>query len=261
MKLSKLKYNKLDILVLLLLPLLGVLATILLRFTYLNSILFFLGFPVLYLAFKVPKTTLQKTGIFALIFSLPLSVIVDYIITADKGWFVPNSIFRFLNIVPIEDLVFGFLSVWSITIIYEYFLDQSDKKIYESKIKYLMLLILGLLLIFSLLYLIFPSLLYIPYAFLIICTLSLLTPLLTILFYYPKLTKKYTLVAGYFFLVSLCWELSALYINQWQYLGNHYIGWLQIFHFTLPLEEFIFFWIVYAAAILAWYEFFDDDCK
>lgn len=145
--------------------------------------------------------------------------------------------------------------------VYEYFLDGKNKRICEKKIKYLVALIVGVVFAFLVFYLIFPTFLLIPYAFFIVCSLSLLAPLIAILYYHPWLAKKYLIIFGYFFFVSVCWELSALYIDQWQYLGNHYVGWLQIFDFKLPLEEFIFFWVVYAVAILSWYEFFDDDCK
>jgi len=255
------KHQRLDAIILLLIPILGACATLFWSLRYLNSILIFLGFPILYLAFKVPRKTLWKSGLYALIFSLPLSVIVDYMVTIDEGWFVPDSIVRFFDVVPIEDLIFGFLSVWAIVIIYEYFVDKNDKRICEPKMKYLVWLVGIAFLLFVLMYVFFPVILVVPYAFLIICSIFLLLPLILMLTHYPRLAKKYMIVAGYFFFVSLCWELSALYTNQWFYFGKHYVGWLQIFHLRMPIEEFIFFWIIYAAAILSWYEFFDDDCK
>lgn len=93
----KVRGSNIDLFIILSIPILGVFTTILLQLIYLESILFFLGIPILYLAFKVPRITLRKTGIFSLIFSLPLSIVVDYIITIDQGWFVLNSAFRLLG--------------------------------------------------------------------------------------------------------------------------------------------------------------------
>lgn len=97
MNFLEIRGSNIDLFIILSIPILGVFTTTLLQFTYLESILFFLGIPILYLAFKVPRTTLRKTGLFSLIFSLPLSIVVDYIITIDQGWFVPNSALRLLG--------------------------------------------------------------------------------------------------------------------------------------------------------------------
>jgi len=253
--------KKIDFAVLFLIPVCGAAATVLLHLSYLNSILLFLGLPILYLSFRASRVALIKSALFAFIFALPLSIVLDYIIVADGGWFVPASILRILGIVPFEDILFGFLSAWAITLIYEFFLEHPEKRIFRSKMKELATVVAAALSFFILILIVSPSLLQISYAFLILCFLFLLLPLLFMLWRYPQLDKKYLMVGGYFFFMSLCWELSALYVGQWEYLGFHYIGWLGIFGFKLPVEEFVFLWVAYAPAVLAWYEFFDDDRK
>jgi len=247
-----------DYIILAIIPFAGSLLTVLAHFSYLESVFFFLGLPVLYLSVRASKICIVKTAIFAAIFSLPLSLIIDHIITADAGWYVPVSAFR-IGIVPIEDLLFGFLSVWSFTLIYEYFIDRNESTLFWPEMRVLIKLVATALILFGILYILRPTLLDVPYAFLTLCAFFLLAPLIAISLRFPRLVKKYIPVGVYFFFVSLCWELAALYVGQWVYPGLHYVGWVQLFDFRLPIEEFVFFWFVYAPAILAWYEFFDDD--
>lgn len=254
-----LKKKKRDIFVLLLLPFFTILLSLAINATYLESIILFLGVPSLFLSFRAPYL-IKKVLIFSIVFSLPLGFLVDYLVTVDGGWFVPFSYFsRVFGVVPVEDIIFGFLSSYLAVIFYEYFFDKGVNHLFENRLKKLLTLSVFLLVGFLFIYFVFPGLLVIPYAFMFICSIFLLTPVLAIIFIRPSLIGKYTYCLLYFLLISICFEPTALYLNQWYYLGAHYLGWLTISNFSFPLEEIVFFWFVYNPAILSWYEFFDDD--
>ncbi len=117
--------KRIDIFLLIFFPIISVSLSLFLKTNFLTSTLLFFGLPSLWLSIRTPKQ-IKKTFLFALIFSIPLGIFIDYIATVDDSWFVPLTIFpfRLFNIVPIEDLLWGFFLVYSIVIFYEHFLDK-----------------------------------------------------------------------------------------------------------------------------------------
>jgi hypothetical protein len=106
-----------------------------------------------------------------------------------------------------------------------------------------------------------PSLLVIPYAYFWLGVVFAVVPSLTILSVFPRLLSKFVRTAAYFFLLALLFELTALHLHQWTFLGTQFIGWMEIFGFRFPFEEFFYWFVMGAISLLSYYEFFDDDQK
>lgn len=81
------------------------------------------------------------------------------------------------------------------------------------------------------------------------------------LYFHPKLLQKFFLEGLYFFFALLLFEFAALYNGQWIFSSTHYVGFVELFGFRFPLEEFVFWMIFCVPTLLAIYEFFDDDRK
>ena len=62
------------------------------------------------------------------------------------------------------------------------------------------------------------------------------------------------------FLLFLVYELTALKLGQWVFLGE-YIGGVEIFNSQFPFEEFFFWIMISSATCLSYYEIFVDDEK
>lgn len=260
---TKIKPHKIDVFLIILFPVLATLLTLIFHTNFLISTLLFFGIPSLYLSFRKPGIV-SKSLIFAAIFSVPFSLVVDYLAVVDKSWFVPNTIFgsRFLGVIPIEDFVWGFLWVFFATLFYEYFLDRgSGKDRINKNIKYLIIFLLSLLIIFFLFLFISPDLLNIKYFYLKVGIVLVLVPVITVLSFFPKLAGKYLKIGVYFFGLSLLFELVGLRTNQWTFPGSHFIGYIELFGLKFPFEEFLFWLVLGVAAVLSYYEFFVDDKK
>ena len=169
--------------------------------------------------------------------------------------------FSFFRDIPIEDLIWGFLLVYSVIIFYEHFLDKGKHNLVDKRLKYFILPIITLLLIFFLLYFFNPNLLRLNYAYLWMGIILIFIPSITFLSFFPKLLSKYVKTGSYFFVLAFIFELTALQLNQWTFPGTHFIGWVQIAGHAFPFEEFFFWFVLVAIAILSYYEFFDDDRK
>lgn len=254
--------KKVDIFLLILFPIVSVIISLTFHVHFLTSILLFFGLPSLWLSLRTPSQV-TKTFVFSLILSTPLGIIIDYLAAMDKSWFVPTTDFpfRLFGVIPIEDLIWAFFLIYSIVIFYEHFLDKGKHELIDKKMKYLVWLIVMVVLVFFVIMLTQPELLAIPYAYFWGGIVLLILPTITFLSFFPRLISKYVKTASYFFLLSIVYELTGLQLNQWTFPGTHFIGWVQLFGYKFPFEEFFFWFVMGATSILAYYEFFDDDRK
>ncbi len=106
--LNKTARKKGDIIILIMFPIVSVIVSLLIKANFLTSTLLFFGLPAIWLSYRT-KEMINKTALFSLIFSIPFTIVIDYIAVLDKAWYVPNSIIRLFGIIPIEDFVWGFL--------------------------------------------------------------------------------------------------------------------------------------------------------
>jgi hypothetical protein len=227
---------------------------------YLFGAILYSGFPAIYITLK-RKIIFKKTFLFSSLVTFPLVLVFDHIATINQTWYENATLgIRILNSFPIDTFIWTFLYVYFIVAFYEYFFDKDRiKKSFSKSIKYLIYMLIGIVLIFGIIYATNKSLFIIPYFYaFFVLTLFILPPLL-IIWRHPKLMKKIIYQGLYFLLLSIIYELVALYANHWSFPGK-YIGFVEIFSFRFPFEEFL--WLVFCVpSILAIYEYFADDKK
>lgn len=254
--------KKRDMIFMIFFPILAVALSLLLKTNFLLSTIFFFGFPAVYLSYKKRKA-IKKSLIFAFLFSIPFTIIINLFAVNDQSWYVPITVFklRILNLVPIEDLIWGFLLVYFVIIFYEYFLDKKVQKEKQNKKFVYFFGILNLLLALCLLiFALIPSL-RLPYFYLWGGICLLLVPTILFLTSFPNFISRFVKVGIYFFGVFLLLEITGLQRNQWVFPGKNFIGWVTLFGHSFPFEEFLFFISLAAVAVLSYYEFFSDDQK
>jgi len=255
------KDKKLDILILIFIPIFAALTSIAVEASYLLSTLLFFGLPGLYLSFRNHKTII-KSALFSIILGFPFAIIVDSLAVINKAW-ITHSIFefRFLGLIPIEDFIFGTLFVYATVMFYEYILDKGKDNIMDKRLRLLIIPLTIIFLVFLLFILRSPSLLYIPYAYFWIGLLAGLLPLAAFLSFFPELFGKFIKAASYFFFLTLIFEVTALKLNQWDFPGEQFVFWVGIGGINFPFEELFFWTILASVSVLTYYEFFADDRK
>src|SRR5690242_14110983 len=113
---------KLDIILLVLFPIFSAILSLIINANYLTSILLFFGLPSLWLSYRTPHV-IKRTAIYSAIYAIPFGIVIDYIVSIDGGWYVPNSLFpMILKVIPAEDLIFGVLLVYAIIMFFEHFM-------------------------------------------------------------------------------------------------------------------------------------------
>lgn len=258
------KKTKYDLMILLLWPILAAVLSFMFKLNNLSSIIVFLGIPGLYLTIRAKSHALKS-----LYFALPISVIgiliIDYIAQKSGSWeMFPSSTlpFKFFDIVTFEVILWSFLSIYFIVIFYEYFIHHEIvKRYWNPKMKYFMIFVVLVMLVFSFFFMVNPNYLTVPYFYLIWGIILLLIPFLLQLCAYPKITQKMFLVAAYFFYFNFIYEITALKLGWWTFPGQEFIGYVQIFNVAFPLEELFFWFILFALSILSFYEYFDENEK
>lgn len=252
------RYKQLRILYIL--PLVAVIFSLVTHANYLGTILFFWGVPSLLLTIWASQKAL-KTTLLALSATVFL-VNLDIIFYVSRQWYVESTIFshRLLGIVAWEDILYFFLFVYFPVIFWEHFYErQTFERLWTRR----MTRLTGVCVLFFLAILVAwvwaPILLQIPYFYLIATILLVIIPLVLEVRANPRFGLKFIRVSLYFGYVAILYELTGLYLGLWNYPSHQFVGWIEIVGLRFPIEE-LFAWILFgAAAILSWYEYFDDD--
>jgi len=261
-KKTRTKIRTVDYILLLLFPFVAAMVSFVIEANFLVSTFLFFGLPAIWLSYR-NKRAIKKTLIFSALFTIPMSILIDYVAVLDKSWYVPTTVFpfRFLDIIPIEDFIWGFLLAYTIVMFYETFFDKTGKELIGKRMKYFIWIFGIALFIFFAILFINPALIHVPHAYLWIGIIFGILPTIFFLSFYPKNFAKVVKTGAYFFLLSLLLEITGLHFDQWIFPGTNFIGWVELFSKRFPFEEFFFFIILSAVAIVSYYEFFDDDRK
>jgi len=244
-------------------PIFATIISLIFKTNFLTSTLLYFGVPAVYLSLR-NKHIVNKSITFSLIFGVFASFVVDTYGILNQSWFVQKSIFPFrIGLVPIEDIIWGTLLTYNIILFYEHLLDKGKHNLKDTKFKYLIILALIVLIIFTLLYLLQSKILITKYAYLKLGFVTMFLPTISFLAIFPRLLSKFIKAGVYFFLQGLMFELTGITLNHWGFKDgpNRFINWINFGNIKFPLEEFIFWMVLFSTCVLSYYEFFDDDRK
>ncbi|KKR09755.1 MAG: hypothetical protein UT37_C0011G0012 [Parcubacteria group bacterium GW2011_GWA2_39_18] len=237
-------------------PIVASLISFLVRADVMVSMLLFLGAPAAYLSIRKPSC-IKMAAIFSAIASVPLAIIIDYVMELTGGWFLPYSIFgnfRLFGYVSIEQLIWLFLYFYLVAMFYENFLDEHcTHQLFGPAVKYFAGILFAPFGLFLVVLFTKPELLNIHYFYLKIGFVLVLPMIILILFKFPNFYAKFFWAGIYFFFLSLIYEITALLLGQWTFPAKHQlIGYVNLGIVEFPLEEFVF-WITLGAVGVAFY--------
>lgn len=229
---------------------------------FLSSIVLYFVIPAVPLSIR-HKRYIKHLAIFSLLFTIPLVIIIDYVMHATNGWYNSTILpFRLFGYVPIEDFFWAFSWVYFILIYYKTFYDVRLKE--SARVKYrFAVLVKGLstiLITFFAVYIFNKSLLHVDFFYFKLGIALAIIPITFVMGKYKRLFSK-TLHAGIFFsIISFAYEIIALKNGYWVFPNaEQHIGMVYISSIAFPLEEFVFWILLGSIAILSFYEFFYDD--
>lgn len=254
--------KKIDIIFLILSPIFATIISLVFKTTFLTSTLLYFGIPAVYLSLRNAHA-IKKSLTFSLFGGIIATLIIDYLAMINNSWFVPNTVFpiRLFSLVPIEDLIWGILLVYNIIMFYEHLLDKGKHDLKDTNLKYFISILIFFSIVFFLIYFIRRELFNISYFYIKAGIIIVLFPIISFLSFFPRLLSKFVKTGAYFFAQAIMFELTGLKLNHWGFKGNNFIGWIEILKLRFPLEEFVFWMVLFSTCVLSYYEFFDDDRK
>lgn len=261
--LLNLKNNKkFDFLLLIFLPIFAAVISLAIKANYLASIFLFFGLPAIWLSFR-NRAVAPKVFLFSAILFIPIATIIDYIALVNGSWLLLSSFlpFRLFGVIPIEDYIWGFLLVYLIVMYYEHFIDKGRNELLGARMKYFSAILFFALVLFFVTLAKDPTFLHMKYAYFWIGIFIIVLPCTLLFCRFPKLIFKYAKVSGYFFMLNVLHEATSMELGQWIFPGNNFVGWVDLWKYRIPAEEFIFFLVLVSFGTLTYYEFFDDDRK
>jgi hypothetical protein len=254
--------KKIDIIFLILSPIFASVTSLYFKTNFLTSTFLFFGIPAIYLSLRNQRAV-KKSTIFSILAIMIIGPFLDYIALKSNAWYVPSTVFpmRFFGIVPIEDMIWGMFLVYNIVMMYEHFLDKGKHNLKDTNLKYFIFIMIFIAIIFFLFYYFNPNLLVVPFFYLKFGLGFVVLPAVSFLTFFPRLLSKFVKISIYIFIQGIMFELTGLSLNHWGFGGGEYIGWISLGNIRFPLEELVFYIILFATCVLSYYEFFDDDRK
>jgi len=251
------KKRQVDLVLILVWPIIASFLSFLFKVNFLGATIFFLILPSIYLSLRDRKCV-ARAAIFSLV-SMPFAFALEYLAVKNGAWYFPKSIFsmRIFDTIILEVLLWHFVWIYLVIIYYEYFLDKdAHTQLGSPRLKYPLFSFMAvfILILFSAIYTLPVR---IPYFYLILGIVMVAIPIIVVLFEFPKLLAKFTKVTLYFSYLYLTMDVTEIALGHWYYPGQ-FIGWFELFGQRLPAEELIFWIILGAAAILSWYQYFDE---
>lgn len=254
-----------DKIILLLLPVVAMFVSFGLINSYPLSTILFYGMPGIYVSLRFGKVWQEKKDLlFVTLVSTPFVIIIDYIGVKSGIWYTPHSYFatRFLGVIPWEDFFWMLTATYTILIIYETLLDKGKRELIDRRMLYFILSLLLVLGSFFLLiatqgseFFIFDS----EYTYFILGSIFFLFPAIVFIYEFPKFLKRLLPLSAYFLYLTILFEITATYLEQWIFTGKYLFPPLQIFANTpIAYEELLFVGFIGPMALIAFYEFFDN---
>ena len=147
-----------------------------------------------------------------------------------------------------------------ILIFYEHFFDEKITKKISPHIWIAIIPSIIMIIFLVSRYLLTPSYLQLPYAYMILGVLAIIIPVIHCI-KRPDLFRKYSMIAVSMFFLFFIFEIVGVAFGYWYFPGSQYIGTVTVFRSTFPIEEIIFWMFFYPATIVSYYETFIDDMK
>lgn len=266
MKNRKDKPNKQTSLILLVLwPVLASYVSFSMNANFFVSTILFLAIPSVYLSFQ-KRDKIKKLLLFAVLFGIPISVVLDYIMETTLGWYVPHSIFgdyRLFDLITVDLVLWGIFEAYLILIFYEVFLEKGCKtKLYYPRFKYLLFFLYLGFTIFILFFLFNPDILIIDHFYFKMGIVLAVLPPILLLFKFPRFWNKLLNIGVYFLFFNFIYEFTAVRLGQWSFPAEHQlVGIVDFAGARFAFEELLFWMMFTAASVVSFYEFFDDDEK
>lgn len=214
------------------------------------------GPAVWYMATRRPLPW-RRIGLGSLLFGGFLGIFFETIQELSHGYHVTGTLLPHLySTVPSDSIVAHVSMTASILIFYEQWFGHSHSPYgISERARYAALLTVTMAASAVILANIRPSALAISYPYALLGSIAVL-PVFVLALRKPQFIRQLPALEIVFFALFALFELLALRAAWWVYPGGAYMSWLTVGGYQFPLEELLFWMLLYAAVIAAYYQVF-----
>lgn len=251
------RYSRADVFFLIAVPALAILITWLVPINLLAATLLLFCPPAVYISLR-RRDIVARSLVYSLAIAV-ISIFTDYLAERDQSWVSTTMFdFRVAQVVPIEALVWLFGFTYLIVVYYQYFFDHASHKVIGKRLPYVFLgagLVLAWVGLTAFVDLHFT----IDYYYIKFGLAFILIPLIVFCFVFPKYIRPFLMISPYFFAIGLANLIVSLEKGHWAYPGEHFVGWVEIGAYRFPIEELVFWIILYSPFLISQFELFNND--
>ena len=210
--------------------------------------------PLSYLAWRA-RQPWRRITVGVVTFGLVYGLFWELVQESAHSYSVTAHVFpRLLGLVPPDSLIAHMLMTLLTLTFYEHF---AQPRVGPSPGREVHGLTLGLaaVAVTVTLHLLAPAWLDFSYSYAWLGTLAVAPPLL-LAWRRPAWLRELMWVVPFFFGLYLALEVVAVTQGWWVYPADRYLGWVTVGGVTFPFEELFFWMILYAPALVSYYEIF-----
>lgn len=219
----------------------------------------------------VKRKPIRKLLAGSLVFGLGLGFFYEFVMQASGGYNVVSVYLpRLFGLVPFDSVIAHFLMAGLVLTFYEHFIVKADaidghSDVISKRLPYAIELAVVMTVVAIGTYAVKPELLAIPYPYAILGTLAVL-PVVIRIYRYPDFGRRLAVIPPYFVLTFILFMIVAIRFGWWLYPeSTSYLGWVTLGvagNISFPLEELLFWMVLYAPAIVTYYAtFIETDGK
>lgn len=220
-------------------------------------VLFLCLITAVYLGLREQKNW-RKLLLGSLIFGCVFGFALSFFAESSGAWTTNNYIFgfRIFGVNTLEEIIgHGFMAFYTF-LFYEHFLDnENNRRISKKYLWGIVIGVLGSLLLIA--HHLLSGPISLPYAYVWPATVAII-PTIVMVLRHPTLLNKLAPLSLFSLFLWFLMEYLAVSYDYWSYPGD-YLGWVQFLSIRFPIEELIFWMLLYSPTIVAYYEATIDD--
>jgi hypothetical protein len=213
---------------------------------------------ILYLWTRSQKPA-KQIAYATLIFGFLCGFLFEFIEQFNRSYVIARSVIpKLFGVVSFDFVIWHVLMAMYVFTFYEHFIDTtSAAPAISSRARKITIALVVSILITIGVYLYDPGWLRLRYAYTDLATVAVL-PLFLLAYHKPRYVRDFTLISPFFLFFFFLVEWTGVPKQWWAYGGSHYLGWVTVRSLHFPIEELLYWMLLYPATLIAYYKLFID---
>lgn len=212
---------------------------------------------IVYLGIRSPKPW-KKVALATLIFGFLCGSFFEFIQQLNHSYIITNTVIpKLFGFLSLDFVLWHSLMAAFVFTFYEHFLNKHSNNRISPRSMVLVVVATIVLIATIILYYVHPSALHFKYAYADFGTLAVIPPFI-LAYKKPQYIRDMVLVAPFFAAFYFVIEWIGVPRQWWVYTGQHYLGWVTIQSLHFPIEELLFWMLLYPTALVSYYKIFVD---